>query len=87
MIGALSATPVFLIDSTETCGYSLLDQNKLLDIIKNQFKDTPIVVVEGKSDITKSSSDNINVSCKTKEGIDELKDLLYKKYYPKEEKN
>lgn len=67
---------IFLIDPTETSGYSITDQKHLLSQIKKMFKDSKIIVVENKKDIKKSNSKNFKISCKTKEGIDILKDEL-----------
>jgi nucleolar GTP-binding protein len=61
---------IFLIDPTETCGYSLADQMHLLDQLKNMFVDSSFIIVENKSDINKGDSKNLKVSCDTKEGID-----------------
>jgi nucleolar GTP-binding protein len=74
---------VFLLDSTESCGYSLLDQQNLQNIIQNQFEDIPTLIIECKSDIKKTESKNLKISCITQEGIEELRKLLFNIYYPK----
>jgi len=63
---------VFLIDTSETCGYTLEDQKHLLSQIKKLFVDTPIILVESKIDLKKTGSNNLKISCETKEGIDLL---------------
>ena len=63
---------VFMIDPSETCGYSLKDQYNMLDQIKNLFGDVPIVVVENKADLKKTESSTFKISCENKEGIEEL---------------
>ena len=63
---------VFVIDPSETCGYLLKDQLKLLSQIQNLFKDCSFIVVENKADINKSDSKHLKISCETKEGIDIL---------------
>jgi nucleolar GTP-binding protein len=63
---------IFLIDPTETCGYSLDDQMHLLDQLKNMFVDSSFIIVENKSDINNADSKNLKISCETKEGIDSL---------------
>lgn len=68
---------IFLLDPTETCGYSLQDQEKLLASMKKLFSEVPLILVENKSDIKKTSSSNHKISCKTKEGINELIDVLF----------
>jgi nucleolar GTP-binding protein len=63
---------VFVIDPTETCGYLLTDQLKLLSQIKNLFNDCSFIIVENKVDIKKNDSGYLKISCETKEGIDNL---------------
>lgn len=67
---------VFLLDPSEACGYKLDDQLNLLSEVKKMFKDAEIVVVETKSDILKTKSENLKISCKTLEGLDELKEKI-----------
>lgn len=67
---------IFLTDPSETSGYSLESQNSLLSQIKKTFKASKIIEVENKIDIFKSDSENIKVSCETKEGIDYLKEFV-----------
>ena len=63
---------VFVLDTSETCGYSLKDQTHLLSQIKEIFKDIPAILVENKSDVKKTNTKNIKISCETREGIDVL---------------
>ncbi len=74
---------VFVIDSTETCGYSLSDQKKLLDYIKEIFEKSDIIVVENKTDIKKTDSDFLKISCEKNIGIKDLIEILFKKYKEK----
>ena len=67
---------VFIIDPTETCGYSLEEQEGLLNNVKKIFKDKKIIIVENKSDMIHSKSKNIKISCSSGEGIKELIDFL-----------
>jgi len=68
---------VFVIDPSETCGYPLKDQYHMLKHIKKLFTDTPFIVVENKTDITKTTSADHKISCKSAEGIEKLKnDIL-----------
>jgi nucleolar GTP-binding protein len=67
---------VFLLDPSETCGYELVDQQHLLSEVKKMFKNTEIIVVETKSDIFKTKSKNLKISCKTEDGIEELKEKI-----------
>lgn len=63
---------VFILDVSETCGYSLEDQKSLLSKVKKMFNAASIIIVENKADIRKTGSGNISISCETGEGIDRL---------------
>ncbi|MFH1013762.1 MAG: GTPase [Thermoplasmatota archaeon] len=80
----LAEVIVFLFDSTETCGYSLQDQQHLFEQIKKLFSAVPFVLVENKQDINTASTDFFKISCKTGEGIKELKEHLFS-FYPSED--
>ncbi len=67
---------VFIIDPSETCGYTLKDQKHLLKQIQKMFSDSVFIVVENKVDVKKTRSSNLRVSCETGEGIDSLKKKL-----------
>jgi len=68
---------VFILDVSETCGYSLEDQKSLLSKVKKMFNAESIIIVENKADIRKTGSGNISISCETGEGIDRLlKEIL-----------
>lgn len=62
---------VFLLDPSETCGYALEEQEKLLEEIRADFS-VPILVVENKADLMRRESENIKISAKTGEGLDDL---------------
>ena len=68
---------IFILDPSENCGYSIEKQKNLLSQIKKMFRDIPIIVVENKSDIKKTDSINIKISCKNREGIDKLVDKIF----------
>ncbi len=74
---------VFMFDSTETCGYSLMDQQHLLQQMNKLFSTVPFVLVENKQDVHTSPTDFFKISCKTGEGIKELKEHLFS-FYPAE---
>jgi nucleolar GTP-binding protein len=76
---------VFILDPSETCGYSLSDQKHLLSQLKKMFKDPNFVVVENKTDVKASKSKNLKISCETKKGIDELTDIIFSYYKEKNE--
>jgi len=63
---------IFVLDASETCGYSLEHQTHLLSQIKTIFKDIPIIIVENKVDIKKADSSNLKLSCETGEGVELL---------------
>ena len=63
---------IFLIDPTETSGYTLSEQKNLLSQIKKIFIKSKIIIVENKADIKKYDSENLKVSCKTNTGIEAL---------------
>jgi nucleolar GTP-binding protein len=77
---------IFVIDPSETSGYSLKDQMHLLSQIKNMFFNTPILIVENKVDIKSIDSKNLKISCKTGKGIDILIDKIFL-IYKSEDKN
>lgn len=61
---------IYLIDPSETCGYTLEKQMHLLDEIKKQFL-IPIIVVANKTDISKVSANaDMTMSTLTREGVD-----------------
>ena len=68
---------IFIIDPTFHCGYPKENQENLLKEIEKEL-DCPIIVVENKSDIHASDSPFKKISCKTGEGIKEIKEEIYK---------
>jgi len=68
---------LFVVDPTETCGYSQKDQQQLLCQIKKIFSDTPIIQVENKADIKNTSSSSLKISCEKNEGINDLLDRIF----------
>ncbi len=73
-INHLADLIIFVIDPTETCGYNLEKQMNLLSEIKRQFC-IPIIEIYSKADLHERR-DRLAVSVVTKEGINELVDLL-----------
>lgn len=72
----LTNVMVFLLDPSESCGYSMEKQLALLDSVKRGFPGVPIIVAESKSDILTTDSDNISFSAETGENLDTLRDLI-----------
>jgi nucleolar GTP-binding protein len=69
---------IYLLDPSEHCGYTLVDQQNLLDKLKLMFSTTPMIVIENKVDLKRSNTELPKISAKTTEGIDELKHMLVK---------
>ena len=70
---------VYLIDPSETCGYSVDDQKNLLSQLKKMFKKSFCIVVENKSDMLKTRSKNLKLSCNNNDGIDKLVEKIFTK--------
>lgn len=62
---------VFLLDPSETCGYSMEEQETLLLEVKNSLG-VPVLEVENKVDLLRTESPRIKISAKTGEGVDSL---------------
>ncbi len=71
---------IFIIDPTETCGYTLNDQKHLLSLVKKTFLDSSLIIVENKADIKKTDSKYLKVSCKNCEGIKPLTEKIYSNF-------
>jgi len=67
---------VFVLDPSETCGYSLEDQEKLLAEVRRDFQ-VPIIEVENKADLLRTDSKRLKISAKTGEGVEELVDAIF----------
>ena len=65
---------VFLFDPTETCGYPMGLQERLLEEVREAFPGVPIVEVENKADLLKTDSLRMKVSALTGEGTKEVVD-------------
>ncbi|MCL7411386.1 MAG: NOG1 family protein [Methanosarcinaceae archaeon] len=68
----LDAVVLFILDASETCGYEISDQKRMLDEVKEQF-DLPIIVVANKSDLPDFKEldfVDMKMSTATGEGID-----------------
>lgn len=68
---------LFLIDPTESCGYTLEEQELLLARWRAELGDRPILVVESKADLRPTGrSDRLQISATTGEGIDTLREQI-----------
>lgn len=63
---------VFLFDPTETCGYPMAAQERLLGEVREAFLTIPIVEAENKADVMGTSSPRRKVSALTGVGCPEL---------------
>ena len=75
----LANAVLFLIDPTETCGYPLVAQEKLLEEVRALFPDAPIVVVETKADLGGASTGSKKISAVSGEGVPDVLDLVLSK--------
>jgi nucleolar GTP-binding protein len=64
---------LFLLDPSGTSGFSLPEQEELLARWRRERADLPIIEVETKSDLARSSAQRLHVSVVTGEGIPELR--------------
>lgn len=68
---------VFILDPSETCGYSIKDQKNLLKQVQEMFSYSFFIIVENKTDFKKSKLKNLKISCTEDIGIDELKEQIF----------
>ncbi len=76
---------IFVFDPTESCGYSIKEQKNLLKKIRKCMPKKKIVLVLNKSDVFSNDGSVLleenfekifKISCKTKEGVENLKNYL-----------
>ena len=72
----LSDLIVFMFDPSESCGYSMEDQEHLFKAIKKEFSSVPIIEVENKTDMVKTKSDRMKLSAITGDGVPKLVDAI-----------
>ena len=63
---------VFLVDPSETCGYELSAQMRLLDTVRELFPEVPILVVENKSDLGTRGLGRPAMSTLTGSGVEKV---------------
>ncbi|CAG0973325.1 MAG: GTP-binding protein [Candidatus Methanoperedens nitroreducens] len=66
---------LYVIDPSETCGYSLDTQMHLLEEIKNRFP-VPFLIVANKKDISATEIGDMSMSTLTGEGVDAVLERL-----------
>jgi nucleolar GTP-binding protein len=67
---------VFLIDPSESCGYPMADQKRLLARWREELPNVPFLIVGTKSDLVTSKGDWLSVSAKTGAGVDALRNAI-----------
>jgi nucleolar GTP-binding protein len=67
---------VFMFDPSESCGYTMKDQEHLFKAIKKEFSSVPIIEVENKIDMLKTDSDRMKLSAITGDGVPKLVDAI-----------
>ena len=74
----LESVVLFILDASETCGYVIDDQKRLLDEVRENFE-LPILVVANKADLPQFQEPDIVdlvISTETKQGVDAVVDQL-----------
>ena len=69
---------VFLFDPTETCGYTMAQQEHLLQTIREEFSGIPLLEVENKADLMRRKSPRAKISASTGKGVSGLVEALVK---------
>jgi len=70
---------VFILDPSESCGYSVEKQLALLDSVEKGFPNVPLLIYESKSDIFRSGSGRPYFSAETGENMDALRENIISK--------
>jgi len=69
---------LFLIDMSETAGYTIAEQEHLLAQTEREMMGIPLVVAETKADLVRSTTSRLKISPVTGEGLKELQDAITK---------
>jgi nucleolar GTP-binding protein len=69
---------LFVLDPSGTCGYSLEEQERLLERWRRALPNVPILEVETKADLAHGTGERLAVSASTGEGLDELRQRIAK---------
>jgi nucleolar GTP-binding protein len=75
-VGGAATVVLFVLDPSERCGYTMPEQEALLDRWKGEFAGSTFIEVETKSDLVEAPSARRKVSATTGAGIEELRDEL-----------
>lgn len=73
----LTHVMLFVLDPSETCGYTMDVQLKLLTSIQKGFEGVPIIIAESKNDVFRSgNTERINFSAKTGDNMEALRTVI-----------
>ncbi len=75
----LATAILFILDPSETCGFPLDAQLRLLESVRRMFPEVPIVVLENKSDLGGRATGYARGSALTGDGLGELMDAVVAK--------
>jgi nucleolar GTP-binding protein len=78
----LADAVLFLLDPTETCGYPIEDQRRLLDEIRALFPNVPIVVIENKADLGGRTDGHPRISALRGEGVADALSMVLRHVSP-----
>lgn len=67
---------LFLLDPSESCGYPVADQEKLLAEVRKEFGRVPLLIVENKADLSRRASPHLSVSTLTGQGLGDLRQAI-----------
>lgn len=74
---------LFLFDTSNTSGFSVEEQEKLYKDVVELFPKRKIFTVTNKCELDKTKKTKFHISCKTSEGIKQLKEFIVKKLIKK----
>jgi len=69
---------VYVLDPSETSGYTMEQQEHLLKSVQQNFEGIPFIIVENKVDLVRTDSANMKISAKENIGIEALVEELIK---------
>jgi len=72
----LADVVLFLLDPSETCGYTIDEQTRLLASVQDVFRDVAFVVVENKADLDGPASGHPRISAVRGDGLNEALDRV-----------
>jgi nucleolar GTP-binding protein len=64
---------LFVLDPSESCGYTLEQQERLREAVAAEFAGVPLFVIDTKSDLRKRTKTSLSVSAQSGEGLEELR--------------